>query len=139
LLSIVAYSVLALALSQALLLSIQNYQLKHRHIHDILHLLPPLQTMESTLFDLISIGLLLLTIAIGSGFFYLDDIFAQHLIHKTVFAIASWLVLALLLLGRLQWGWRGMVAVKWTLTGFLLLTLAYFGSKFMLEVVLQRV
>src|SRR5690606_19610871 len=57
LLSIVAYSVLALALSQALLLSIQNYQLKHRHIHDILHLLPPLQTMESTLFDLISIGL----------------------------------------------------------------------------------
>ncbi len=139
LLSIVAYSVIALALSQSLLLSIQNYQLKHRHIHDILHLLPPLQTMENTLFDLIGIGLALLTIAIGSGFYFLEDIFAQHLIHKTVFAIAAWLVLALLLLGRGLWGWRGMVAVKWTLTGFVLLTLAYFGSKIVLEVVLERV
>lgn len=138
LLSIVAYSVIALALSQALLLAIQNYQLKHRHIHDILHLLPPLQTMESTLFDLIGIGLALLTIAIGSGFYFLEDIFAQHLIHKTVFALAAWLVLTLLLLGRMKWGWRGMIAVKWTLAGFILLTLAYFGSKLVLEVVLQR-
>lgn len=139
LLSMVAYGVIALALSQALLLAIQNYQLKHRHIHDLLHLLPPLQTMESTLFDLIAIGLALLSIAIASGFYFLEDIFAQHLIHKTAFALGAWLVLALLLLGRALWGWRGMVAVRWTLAGFLLLTVAYFGSKFVLEVVLQRV
>ncbi|HVL00477.1 MAG TPA: cytochrome c biogenesis protein CcsA [Dongiaceae bacterium] len=139
LLSVVAYSVIALALSQALLLSIQNYQLKHRHIHDILHLLPPLQTMESTLFDLIGIGLLLLTAAIGSGLLFVEDFFAQHLLHKTVFALAAWLVLWMMIVGRHLWGWRGMVAVRWTLAGFLLLTLAYFGSKFVLEVVLQRV
>lgn len=139
LLSVVAYSVIALALSQALLLSIQNYQLKHRHIHDILHLLPPLQTMENTLFDLISIGLLLLTAAIGSGLLFVEDFFAQHLLHKTVFALGAWLVLWMMIVGRHLWGWRGMVAVRWTLAGFLLLTLAYFGSKFVLEVVLQRV
>ena len=139
LLSIVAYSVIALALSQSLLLSIQNYQLKHRHIHDILHLLPPIQTMEDTLFDLIAIGMGLLTLAIGTGLFFVDDFFAQHLIHKTFFAIAAWLVLAMLLLGRYLWGWRGMVAVKWTLSGFILLTLAYFGSKVVLEVILGRV
>lgn len=136
LLSIIAYSVIALALSQAALLSIQNYQLKHRHIHDILHLLPPLQTMEDTLFDLITIGLVLLSVAIGTGLFFVDDFFAQHLAHKTAFALAAWLVLGMLLVGRLLWGWRGMVAVKWTLSGFLLLTVAYFGSKVVLEVIL---
>ena len=139
LLSIIAYSVIALALSQAMLLAIQNYQLKHRHIHDILHLLPPLQTMEHTLFDLIAIGMALLTVAIGTGLFFVEDFFAQHLIHKTFFAIAAWLVLGILLLGRYLRGWRGMVAVKWTLFGFILLTLAYFGSKVVLELILHRV
>ena len=139
LLSIVAYSVIALALSQSLLITIQNYQLKHRHIHDILRLLPPLQTMENTLFDLIAIGMLLLTVAIGTGLLFVDDFFAQHLIHKTFFALAAWAVLAMLLVGRYLWGWRGMVAVKWTLVGFILLTLAYFGSKVVLEVILGRV
>jgi ABC-type uncharacterized transport system permease subunit len=138
LLSIVAYSVIALALSQAMLLWIQNYQLKHRHIHDILRILPPLQTMEHTLFDLIAIGMVLLTMAIGMGLLFVDDFFAQHLIHKTAFALAAWGVLAMLLTGRFLWGWRGMVAVKWTLSGFVLLTLAYFGSKVVLEVILER-
>lgn len=139
LLSVSAYCVLALALSQAILLWIQNYQLKHRHLHDVLNLLPPLQTMESTLFDLISISMVLLTLAIGTGFIFVDDFFAQHLLHKTAFALGSWAVLWLLLAGRNLWGWRGMVAVKWTMTGFVLLTLGYFGSKVMLEVILDRV
>ena len=129
----------ALALSQAILLWIQNYQLKHRHLHDVINLLPPIQTMESTLFDLISISMVLLTLAIGTGFIFVDDFFAQHLLHKTVFALGAWAVLWLLLFGRNLWGWRGMVAVKWTMTGFVLLTLGYFGSKVMLEVILNRV
>lgn len=139
LLSISAYSILALAFSQAVLLWIQNYQLKHRHIHDILHLLPPLQTMESYLFDLISIGMVLLTVAIGTGFIFVDDFFAQHLLHKTAFAVGAWCVLWLLLFGRNLWGWRGMIAVKWTLTGFMLLTVGYFGSKVVLELILEKV
>lgn len=138
LLSISAYCIISLALCQAILLWIQNYQLKHRHLHDVLHLLPPLQTMEGTLFDLITFGVILLTIAIGTGFVFVDDFFAQHLLHKTVFALSAWVVLAVLLCGRTLWGWRGMVAVKWTLTGFMLLTLGYFGSKVVLEVILQK-
>lgn len=139
LLSVSAYSILALAFSQAILLWIQNYQLKHRHIHDLLHLLPPLQTMESYLFDLISIGMALLTVAIGTGFIYVDDFFAQHLVHKTAFALGAWCVLWLLLFGRNLWGWRGMIAVRWTLTGFMLLTVGYFGSKVVLELILHKV
>ncbi len=136
LVSIIAYSIIALALCQAIFIWIQNYQLKHRHIHDILHLLPPLQTMESSLFDLISTGLALLSAAIITGFIYVDDIFAQHLAHKTLFTLASWCVFALLLTGKYLWGWRGMFAVKWTLTGFFLLLLGFFGSKVVMELLL---
>lgn len=136
LVSIIAYSIIALALCQAILIAIQNYQLKHRHIHDILHLLPPLQTMENALFDLVSVGVALLTAAILTGFMYVDDIFAQHLAHKTIFTLASWSVFTLLIIGKYLWGWRGMFAVKWTLAGFSLLLLGFFGSKIVIELML---
>ncbi|MDX1692352.1 MAG: cytochrome c biogenesis protein CcsA [Ketobacteraceae bacterium] len=136
--SLIAYSAMTLAFSQAVLIWIQNYQLKHRHIHDILRLLPPLQTMEDTLFDLVFTGFALLSVAILTGFVYVDDLFAQHLLHKTALTILSWLVLAILILGRFAWGWRGMIAVRWTLTGFVLLLLGFFGSKVVLELILQR-
>lgn len=138
LLSIIAYSLMALAFSQAILLWIQNYQLKHRHIHDILRLLPPLQTMESLLFDLVSLGFIALSLSVISGFLYVDDLFAQHLAHKTFITLMALAVYFLLLLGRYLWGWRGMVAARWTLGGFFLLVLGYFGSKFVLEWILQR-
>lgn len=136
--SLMAYSVMTLAFSQAVLIWIQNYQLKHRHIHDILKILPPLQTMEDTLFDLVFAGFGLLTMAILTGFLYVDDVFAQHLAHKTALTMLAWLVLATLILGRFLWGWRGMIAVRWTLTGFILLLLGFFGSKVVLEFILQR-
>ena len=137
--SMLAYGVIALALSQAVLLWLQDYQLKRRHIYSIMRLLPPIQTMEHTLFDLIAIGLVLLTVANALGFLFVNDLFAQHLIHKTALSIAAWAVLGILLMGRYLWGWRGMKAVKWTLLGYVLLTLGYFGSKLVLEVILERV
>jgi ABC-type uncharacterized transport system permease subunit len=138
LLSLIAYSLVLLAFSQALLLWIQNYQLKHRHIHDLLRLLPPLQTMEAILFDLLRLGLVLLGASIVTGFIYVDDIFDQHLAHKTVFTLLSFGVFLILLAGRSMWGWRGMIAVHWTLIGFALLALGYFGSKIVLELILHR-
>lgn len=137
-LSIMAYSAIALAFSQAVLIFAQNYQLKKRHINKILHLLPPLQTMEDSLFDLIAIGFALLTAAILTGFAFMDDLLSQHLVHKTVLTIASWLVFGLLLIGRQRWGWRGMVAVKWTLAGFTLLIIGYFGSRIALEFIFNK-
>jgi ABC-type uncharacterized transport system permease subunit len=55
-----------------------------------------------------------------------------------VFAILSWLTFGWLLIGRWRYGWRGRTAVRWTLGGFVLLVLAYVGSRFVLEVLLQR-
>jgi ABC-type uncharacterized transport system permease subunit len=64
--------------------------------------------------------------------------FAQHLVHKTVLSVVAWLVFGGLLLGRRFWGWRGRKAIAWTLSGFAILILAYFGSKLVLELILHK-
>jgi ABC-type uncharacterized transport system permease subunit len=94
--------------------------------------------MEAMLFELLWIGVALLTIAIVSGAVFVDDIFAQHLVHKTVLTIAAWLLFSTLLWGHYKLGWRSKTAVRFTLTGFALLMLAFFGSKLVLELILQR-
>lgn len=138
-LSIIAYSLLTIATLQAVLLSYQNRHLKSRTGLHYLRFLPPLQTMEALLFEFLVVGEILLTLSILSGFVFLDNIFAQHLVHKTTFSIAAWFVYAFLLLGKYKLGWRGNTAIRWTLAGFLFLMLAYFGSKLVLEIILHRV
>jgi len=138
LLSILAYSVFTLCALQAVILALQEHELKQRHLRGILHVLPPLQTMEELLFEMLWVGVVLLTLAIGTGAFYIDDLFAQHLVHKTVFSLLSWLIFAGLLLGHHRFGWRGQTAVRWTLGGFFTLMLAYFGTKLVLELILHR-
>lgn len=134
--SIVAYSILTIATFQALLLGWQNHQLKNHHVTGWVRLLPPLQTMEALMFELLWVGVILLSIGIAAGFIYLEDILGQHLTHKTVLSLFAWCVFVGLLWGRHSLGWRGNLAVKWVLTGFSLLLLAYFGSKLVLEVIL---
>jgi ABC-type uncharacterized transport system permease subunit len=138
--SLIAYSFLNIAAIQAVLLAIQDWCLRRRHAGGVLvRSLPPLQSMESLLFQLIGAGLLLLSISLVSGFLFLDDMFAQHLAHKTVLSLLAWLVFATLLVGRVRQGWRGQTAIRWTLAGFASLMLAYFGSKLVLELILNRV
>jgi ABC-type uncharacterized transport system permease subunit len=136
--SILAYAVLTLAAAQAALVAALDYQLKHRHTRGIVQILPPLQLMETMLFELLAIGVALLTLAILSGFLFIDDIFAQHLVHKTVLTIVAWLMFSVLLWGHLQLGWRSQTAVRLTLAGFATLMLAFFGSKLVLELVLAQ-
>lgn len=136
-LSITAYSLFTLAAVQAALVMAQNYRLKHNYNSLLVRNLPPLQTMESLLFDLVWAGVVLLTLAIVSGALFMEDLFAQHLAHKTLFSLLAWLVFTGLLLGRQLLGWRGLSAARWTLLGCLLLMLGYYGSKFVLEVVFK--
>ncbi|MDQ2694132.1 MAG: cytochrome c biogenesis protein CcsA [Pseudomonadota bacterium] len=138
LISILAYSLLALAAVQALLLAIQNHQLRNRRPGGFIRGIPPLVTMEALLFQLIGSGYVLLSLALVSGFLFLEDIFAQHLVHKTTLSLTAWLVFGILLWGRWRFGWRGRTAIRWTLSGFAVLVLAYFGSKLVLELVLHR-
>jgi ABC-type uncharacterized transport system permease subunit len=87
---------------------------------------------------MIALGFLLLSVALGTGFMFLEDMFAQHLAHKTILSVAAWTVFGILLWGRFRFGWRGRTALRWTLAGFVVLMIAYFGSKFVLELILQR-
>lgn len=136
LLSLLAYGTLTLGAVQAVVLAVQ-----HRRLHD--HSprgtsmgLPPLQTMEHLLFRLIAAGFFLLSLAILSGGLFIDNLFAQHLAHKTILSIIAWIFFAVLLWGRWRYGWRGRLAVRWTLAGYGVLILAYFGSKLVLELIL---
>ena len=73
-----------------------------------------------------------------SGFVFMDDMFAQHLVHKTVLTILSFVVWGILLWGHHSFGWRGKTALRWIFGAFIVLILAYFGSKFVLEILLNR-
>ena len=138
LLSVLAYAVLALAAAQSVLVYVQRRFLAVHRPGGFLNALPPLESTESLLFALLAAGFGLLTLSLVSGFFYLEDMFAQHLVHKTVLSCAAWAVFGALLFGRWRFGWRGRRAVQFTLGGYALLLLAYFGSKLVLELVIGR-
>ena len=135
-LSMLAYGLLTIAAVQGLALAIQDRLLHSHESRRWLRLIPPLQTMEQILFRFMGGGFLLLSLALLSGLIFVEDFFAQHLVHKTTLSIIAWLVFGILLWGRWQFGWRGKTAIRWTLGGYSTLLLAYFGSKWVLEVVL---
>ena len=133
--SMLAYGLLSIAAVVSILLAFQQHALKHHHLRGIIQVLPPLVRMERLLFELISWGMVFLTGAIISGFIFLDNLFAQHLAHKTVLSIAAWIIFGILLWGHHYRGWRGQRAVRWTLTGSVSLLLAYLGSKLALTLI----
>jgi ABC-type uncharacterized transport system permease subunit len=136
-LSLVAYAELTLAAAQAILVAIQRHYLSKHKPGGFIRALPALDRTEGLLFTLLIAGFVLLSLSLLSGFFYLEDMFAQSLVHKTVLSCLGWTIFAVLLFGRWQFGWRGKKAVQWTLAGFALLLLAYFGSKIVLEIILK--
>ena len=136
--SILAYSLLSIAAVQSILLAVQDKHLRDKRPGGFIRALPPMQTMETLLFQLIGLGLAVLTLSLVSGVVYLDDMFAQHLVHKTILSMTAWVVFAVLLWGRWKFGWRGRIAIRWTLSGFFVLLLAYIGSKWVVEIILGR-
>jgi ABC-type uncharacterized transport system permease subunit len=133
-----AYSVLAIAALQALVVAWQEHNLRRKRLAPSLRLLPPLSAMEDLLFQFIVAGFALLTLTVLSGALFIEDWMAQHLVHKTVLTIIAWVVYGVLVYGRWRFGWRGRTAVRWTLSGMGVLLLAFFGSKFVLEILLGR-
>ncbi len=138
--SLLAYGLLAIAASQSILLLFQEHLLRGHHPGGILRALPPLQSVELLMFQLIGIGFLLLTLTLISGIFFSEEVFGQRFRfnHHIVLSIGGWAVFGVLLLGRWKLGWRGRIASSWTLSGFGLLLLAYFGTKFVAEIILQK-
>ncbi|MDH4285828.1 MAG: cytochrome c biogenesis protein CcsA [Gallionella sp.] len=138
--AMLAYSLFTIAVLHAVLISQVESRLHHASLPRILQSLPPLLTMETLLFRMIGIGFVLLTLTLASGAVFSEEIFgkAWQFNHKVLFGFVSWGVFAVLLLGHHFYGWRGRTAVRWTVSGFVFLLLAYLGTKFVLEVILHR-
>lgn len=137
-LSLCSAGFLTLAAAQAVTLAAQDRLLHEHSPNRIVQALPPLQSMEQLLFVLIALGFFILSLSLLSGLLFVDDLLAQHLAHKTVLSLLAWAIFGALLWGRWRRGWRGRSALRWTLSGYGVLIVAYFGSKVILEQILSR-
>ena len=138
--SLLSYSLFTIASLHVLMMAIMERRLHRGNLPQFMQNLPPLLTMERLLFRIIFAGFVLLTLTLASGILFSEEVFGKPMqfTHKTIFGILSWIIFGSMLAGRALYGWRGRVAMRWTLAGFLSLVLAYIGSKFVLEVLLQR-
>jgi ABC-type uncharacterized transport system permease subunit len=134
--SILAYTMLALACIQAILLWFLDYKLR-KAPGTLSPLFPPLQAVETYLFQLIWLGFIFLTTSLALALFTMTDVIHTIPLHKPLLTGISWIIFGSLLLGRYLLGWRGKIAVKYTLSGFSLLLLGYFGTKFVVEYIIN--
>ena len=136
--SIIAFGVLGIAGVYAMFVTLIDHLLRKHSLNSLVQTLPALDILEELLIHLIRTGFAVLTVSLITGLIFVNDLFGQHLGHKTILSIFAWLIFALLLWGRWKKGWRGRVAVRMTLAGIAILLLSYFGSKLVLEIILQR-
>jgi ABC-type uncharacterized transport system permease subunit len=132
-----AYGSLMIAMLYAMQLSYISARLKQKQASLLHSSLPPLMAVESIFFKLLMVGTILLTLSLLSGFVFLDNMFTKEQAHKTVLSLMAWLVYCSVLIGHHKLGWRGRPMIISTLVGSILLTLAYFGSRFVREVILN--
>lgn len=123
LLSIVTFSVICLAGVQALLVAIVEHLLRSKQTNGLLQALPPLQALESLLFQMIAFGFIMLSADIILSFATFGMLMQGLLFQKAILSIAAWLVFAALLAGRYFGGWRGTKAIRWTFVGVFMVLL----------------
>ena len=138
LISLLAYGLLTVGAIVAVFALVQDRRLRAARLSPANQLFAPLETTEKLLYGIAAAGFLTLLLAVFSGFLFVNNLFAQHLVHKTALSLLALLLFGVLLAGRQLAGWRGRRAVYLYLGGFAVLGLAYFGSRFVLEQVLGR-
>ena len=138
LISMFAYGLLTVGAIVAVYALVQDRRLRTGHLSAANHLFAPLETTEKLLFGIAASGFAVLLLAVVSGFAFVDNLFAQHLVHKTALSLLALALFGILVAGRQFAGWRGKRAVYLYLWGFFFLCLAYFGSRYVLEQILDR-
>ncbi len=131
-LSMLAYSILTVAALFAVSLLVQIKKVKNSQFDTGSNLLSIIDE-EKKLFQLISLGWLILSTSLLSGVIFIDNFMDQHLGHKVVFSLLAWLIFGFLIFGRVTKGWRGEKLILLTITGMTLLAIGYLGSKIVLE------
>ena len=154
LLSLCAYGLITISAAQAILMSALDRRLHFPResttstakgvksaLGRILDVQPPLLAQEQLLFRVIFAAFIALTLAIITGSM-ISIALSGHWLpfdHKTVFTLLSWVTFGVLLAGRRLKGWRGRLALRYTLAGFAFILLSYTGSRFVLGVILHRI
>ena len=137
-LSVLAYALITVGFALAIASALLDRRLRNRQPLGWLSMLPSLEAMEGAMFAALGAGFAILSLALFSGFVFVEDLRAQHLSRKAVLSSLAWIMLGILLFGRWRFGWRGRTALYWTLGGFLTLGLGYFGSRLVLEQIFGR-
>jgi ABC-type uncharacterized transport system permease subunit len=138
LVALLSYGLLTVGAIVALFAIIQEHRLQAAKITPVNQLFAPMETTEKLLIGIAAAGFAGLTLAIATGLSFVNDLVEQHLAHKFALSLLAWIIFGTLLAGRFFAGWRGKRAVKLYLWGFAALCLAYFGSRFVLEEILNR-
>ncbi|WP_114195780.1 cytochrome C assembly family protein [Edaphovirga cremea] len=135
-LALFSYATLMIAALYALQLAWLDYLLKNKKLAFSSDM-PPLMSIERKLFHVTQVGVVLLTLTLCTGLFYMDNLFNKENVHKAVLSIMAWFVYIVLLWGHYHEGWRGRRVVWFSMAGALLLTLAYFGSRLVQQVIVS--
>ena len=137
--AILAFGFLGLGVAQAITLGLHQLILKKPGRIQSLNWLPPIQTMESVLFQMVGLGFILLTITLITGTLFSEELFGKLLVfnHHILLSIIAWCIYGTFLIGKLCFGWRGTFAIKLNVAAFTILLLAYFGSRFVTEVLIS--
>lgn len=133
-LSIAAYIALGFGAIYACFLLLKDHRLRKRK--GVFDLPMPLNEIEKTMLSFTIVGELLLSLSLATGLLFIHNIMAQHVAHKVFFGAISWLIIAILLFRHYRQGFRGRKAAIWLLSGFVFLALAYFGTAFVLQLIL---
>lgn len=136
-LSVLSYGGFTIAAVLALLLNYLSARLKEHQVTSLVKNIPPVESLESLLFELLSLSNVLLALAVLSGFIFVENFLAQHLIHKTALSIVALIIYSAICIGHWRKGWRGRRVMRWIFGAYISLTLAYVGSKIVLEWILQ--
>ena len=100
----------------------------------------PELSLEEILFKIYWFGFILLSITLFSGILFSNEIFGTSIMwnHKAIFSLMAWVTYGAMLFGRIKYGWRGKKAVVVLLLLLYFSFLAYFGTKFVLEILLNN-
>ncbi len=136
--ALATYGLLTLAAMAGLACLIQEAALKRKATGGLSIRLPSVAESEQAEIRLLvgAEAVLGIGIATGMALAWLEKKGALPLEHKSVLAVAAFLLIGVLLLAHSRSGYRGRRAARWVLVAWLLVALAYPGVKFVREALL---
>lgn len=137
-LAVLAFALATTAAVAAVAVLLRERALKHKGRDALSQSLPSVADAEAIETRMLFIAACVLFVGIVTGMaeLYVTQGVLVAVNHKTVFAFAAFLVIALLLYLRARTGLRGRRAARLLLLAYLLITLAYPGVKFVTDVIL---